>query len=415
MSFLPTASAWINAGSGIVLLALGVMALVLGRGRPSSLFFGSYATLFGVSFFLRNLTSDDDSLDEVLLVAARAILLIAGCMLIALVVTFPKRMAQQDHRKLIRPALLSVAFVGAYLVIVWPRLARPADQFSQVGLAVFYGLLWCAILILAGRYSTAVARGDDSAWSQAAMLSVALLIFPGLVTGNVAVDAGNLTPWPPMLAMSLIVGSAWLSATRNAPRPAARLARNVSLFAFALPLAGMLVTASSPPGSVLDDGFNGVARILGAAVAAYAILRHQLLGLDLKVKWTIKQSTIAAAFIGVFFVVSETAQVVFAESLGTYIGIAAAGLLVFAIAPLQRAAEKVASAAMPGVKSVGEMSSEERARVYREAVAGAWADGNLSREEREMLERLAASLGLDDATTKALERDTHSEARPEGA
>lgn len=66
----------------------------------------------------------------------------------------------------------------------------------------------------------------------------------------------------------------------------------------------------------------------------------------------------------------------------------------FAIHPLKHVAEGVTSAAMPGVKSVGEMTTSEKLRVYQEAVRFAWRDGVLDKSERQLLEHLRAQLGI---------------------
>jgi hypothetical protein len=130
------------------------------------------------------------------------------------------------------------------------------------------------------------------------------------------------------------------------------------------------------------------------ALLAYGILRAQIFGVDLKIKWTLKQSTLAAIFIGLFFMVSESVAEFFSERTGTYVGIVAAGALLFALAPLQHLAQRVADKAMPGVKGAGEMTSAERIAVYEDAARGAWADGALSADERAMLDRLAGRLGV---------------------
>lgn len=129
-------------------------------------------------------------------------------------------------------------------------------------------------------------------------------------------------------------------------------------------------------------------------LAAYALVRHQLFGVDVRVKWTIRQSTVAAVFLTVFFVVSEGAQQLFSERIGPFLGIVAAGALLFALAPLQRVAERVADAAMPGVKDLPQMDHEERLHIYRDQARFAWSDRSLSPDERAMLDQLRERLGL---------------------
>lgn len=128
---------------------------------------------------------------------------------------------------------------------------------------------------------------------------------------------------------------------------------------------------------------------------AYGILKVHLFDIDVRIKWTVKNSTIAAIFVAVFFVVSEVAKEVFSARLNsTYVGIAATGLLVFALAPLQRLAERLAGAAVHGAKSMAEMSPPERLQLYREQVQYAWADGVLNRKERLLLDHLQRRLGI---------------------
>ncbi|HEV8359276.1 MAG TPA: hypothetical protein VGR28_02355, partial [Candidatus Thermoplasmatota archaeon] len=137
----------------------------------------------------------------------------------------------------------------------------------------------------------------------------------------------------------------------------------------------------------------------------YALLRTQLFDIDVKVRWTIKQSTVAGVFIGVFFIVSEAAQQVLSTTVGPVIGIVAAGALLFALAPLQHAAERVASAAVPGAKAAGDMTTDERRRAYLDAARLAWADGSISKDERAMLEQFRASLGIAEQEAYRIERE----------
>lgn len=137
---------------------------------------------------------------------------------------------------------------------------------------------------------------------------------------------------------------------------------------------------------------------------AYGILKHQLFEIDLRIKWTIRRGTIAAAFVGAFFVVSEVAQVFFAGLIGPILGIVAAGLLAFVLAPLQRAADRLAERAMPGVHDTDEYRLVRRREVYLATVEGALVDGSISDRERDMLARLQDQLGLTGTEARDLER-----------
>jgi hypothetical protein len=137
----------------------------------------------------------------------------------------------------------------------------------------------------------------------------------------------------------------------------------------------------------------------------YGIVSDHLFDIDLKIKWTLERGTIAAIFIAVFFVVSEGASAFLSEQLGSLVGIIATGGLVFALAPLQRAAEKLANQAMPSVQDTPEYRSYRKLQVYGEAVAEAMSKGPISPVARVVLNRLRVQLELDGAEADALERE----------
>ncbi|MGQ0536670.1 MAG: hypothetical protein ACT4PT_11435, partial [Methanobacteriota archaeon] len=155
--------------------------------------------------------------------------------------------------------------------------------------------------------------------------------------------------------------------------------------------------------TIVFYGGNLVAFTLYFGVVAYGMVRSQLLDVDVKIRWTVQQSTIAAAFIAVFFIAAQLAQNYLTESLGWAVGGIMAGLLLFAIAPIQRIAERVAHVAVPDAKATREMTEDERADVYLEAARLAWADGAMSRDERALLDGLRAKLGLSPDATARLE------------
>ncbi len=150
------------------------------------------------------------------------------------------------------------------------------------------------------------------------------------------------------------------------------------------------------------------AQLFLPALATYALLRGGLLGLDVKVRWTISKSTIAAVFIAVFFIASETAQQFFGDTLGSiYVGIAAAGALVFAMAPLLRAAERLAERAVPSVGSINDAMTLatldlRHESAFRDAVRLALRDKRLTRVEEAQIFRLAAALHIPSARAHEL-------------
>ena len=142
---------------------------------------------------------------------------------------------------------------------------------------------------------------------------------------------------------------------------------------------------------------------LAVPLIAYGILRTQLFDIDLRIRWTIKQSTLATIFVTLIFVISEGADRVLSAELGNFAGLIAAAVVVFFLAPLQRFAEGVASKAMPNTQNTSEYAAHRKMQVYEAAVAEAVPDGIISARERTLLNRLRESLGISAADADALE------------
>jgi hypothetical protein len=138
---------------------------------------------------------------------------------------------------------------------------------------------------------------------------------------------------------------------------------------------------------------------------AYGVLRTQLFDIDLRIRWTIKQSTVAAAILAVVFLVSEGASQFLSAELGNVAGLLAAAVVMFFLAPLQRFAESVASAAMPNTKNTPEYTMFRKMQVYEEAVSEAHYKGGISEKERALLVRLRDSLGISVSDADAIESD----------
>lgn len=163
---------------------------------------------------------------------------------------------------------------------------------------------------------------------------------------------------------------------------------------FATPLGGFLALIGLPVGEVVL-----------AVFLAYGILSTQLFGIDLRLKWTIRRGSVAAAFVAVFFIASEGAQQVFSRQYGPLIGVLAAGGLAFALSPLQRAADKIANVAMPDVHDTPEYRATRGREIYRNAVVSALQDGIVTDAERDVLASLASDLGLTPRDVLELERE----------
>ena len=151
--------------------------------------------------------------------------------------------------------------------------------------------------------------------------------------------------------------------------------------------------------------------LLSVPLIAYAVLRGLLFDIDLRIRWTIKQSTVAGILIAVVFVVSEGASAFLSAELGNVAGLLAAAVVMFFLAPLQRFAEQVASAAMPNTQNTPEYAAHRKMQVYETAVADAHREGGISAKERALLELLRDSLGITPTDAEALERELLADQR----
>jgi len=142
---------------------------------------------------------------------------------------------------------------------------------------------------------------------------------------------------------------------------------------------------------------------LAVPLIAYGILRTQLFDIDLRIRWTIKQSTVAAVFVAIFYLVSEGADRLLASEIGNVAGLVASALVVFFLVPLQRFAERVASVAMPNTENTPEYAMFRKLQVYEAALTEALPDGKISERERELLNRLRDSLGISISDANAIE------------
>jgi tellurite resistance protein len=155
--------------------------------------------------------------------------------------------------------------------------------------------------------------------------------------------------------------------------------------------------------------------LLAVPLIAYGILRTHLFDIDLRIRWTIKQSTLAAAVVTIVYLISEGADRFLSSELGNLVGLLAAAVVVFFLSPLQRFAERVASTAMPRTHNTPEYAAFRKLQVYEAAVAEAMQGGGISQKERALLSRLRDSLGIVAADAEALERDLQARNEARGA
>ncbi len=144
--------------------------------------------------------------------------------------------------------------------------------------------------------------------------------------------------------------------------------------------------------------------ILYVLLLAYGIATEHLFDIDLKVKWTLQRGTVAAAYVAVFFVVSEGTAAFLSEQVGTVVGLIATGALLFGLAPIQRLAEQLSHTAMPNVHDTPEYRKFRKLEIYGEAFAEAQRQGGPSAVQRVALERLREALELPSNETTEFEQ-----------
>ena len=117
---------------------------------------------------------------------------------------------------------------------------------------------------------------------------------------------------------------------------------------------------------------------------------------------------LAAAIVAIIFILSESADRFLSSELGDGIGLLAAALVVFFLAPLQRFAERVAAVAMPNTQNTPEYAAFRKMQVYEAAVTEAKQEGGISQKERALLVRLRESLGISETDAEAIETDSQA-------
>jgi hypothetical protein len=426
VSFDTAPGSVVSGGAGFALLLLAAFILGVQPRRRANLALAVFTAGLGAQTVLWYFWLPDDAPGAALRTMAAAFIFVSAAGLVWLSLVFPQPLAAAQRRLLVLPtALGSISWAISNLgffsdggvplqrLLRTPPIGYAANNTFSLAYNCFVASVTFALTLFALR---AGVDRDADARKRYALASAAIAVYPATIGGSLLLTpVGGI----PLVGLGLAVGLfacgvLWLRNSRHSATSA--LARNTALFALGALAAGMALgeLLGGFTGAVAA-GTLGFSRVLALVLLAFAILRHQLLGIDVKVKWTIRRGTLAGMFLAVFFIVGQLVQNFLSKELDLIAGAVAAGLMLFALSPLQKVAQRVADAAMPGVKAVGEMTPDERLRIYREAVQGAWADGVMTHDERDMLDRLCASLGLHDSEAKRVEREAGQRVRAEGS
>ncbi len=388
----------VTQATTLLLIVLGTLVLVVRPRTRASIAFAGFAIAAGAGIFASNLWFFSLQ-SEATRWAALVLQLAAGFALIILLLAFPQRAAPWEHVALWTGSVALVAYV------LWDGSRPLLRQLQESPMAILSPLAVGAVL-LALRFGREPEKG---ARSQLALVSAGTLPYLAMSVGDKLAKLDTLRYLP----HTLLLAAATLIWIANASRVhgSTRAARNLAILIPASALLGMTARAWVGDGNIDNTAVYGIARIITFAVLSYAIVRHQLLGIDVKLRWTISKGTIAAVFIAVFFIASETAQQFFGETLGsTYIGIAAAGMLVFTMAPLQRVAERLAERAVPVAPAPSPISASNGEREhYRVLLRRFLADGRMTRDEERALARVATLAGMTPDDTLAARHEVQAE------
>jgi hypothetical protein len=176
---------------------------------------------------------------------------------------------------------------------------------------------------------------------------------------------------------------------------------NYLLFSLLLPRWGL--DAFKQEATPLVGLFFLLGLFTSLCVIAYAVLKHQLFDIDLRIKWGLSRGAVLASFVAVFFIVAQVAQAFLTTAFGWALGGLAAGVLLLGLSPMQRLAARLADTAMPGVRDTETYRGERKAAVYEAALEELLADGALTAKERRTLLRLQRELQLDAAMAVRVE------------
>lgn len=275
------------------------------------------------------------------------------------------------------------AVVAAYLLFLG-RLVTPWAaplRWRPVRAALWVGMFTLPLAVLARMDQFVVGveatpyslwEGVAGPWKEGVRLAGAVPLFIGLA---IALDAWRR--------------AARGSATRSQATwyAAAFGARDVGYLS-GVALALLAISPPEPWGQVRFHVFVMVYYL----ALAYGLLRHQLLGIDLKVKWTLKRGTVVAALAAIFFIVKEGVEFLLPLE-GLVPSLAGAALVAGLAFPVWRGAARIAERIMPGVDDTLEYRESRSREIYRAAVEELAGEG-ISPRERRVLDALCAKLEI---------------------
>jgi hypothetical protein len=410
--------------SGVPVVLFGLFLLSLRPRTVESLFFGGFAVLWGAQAVTANLVRIVGSSE-----AARVAFLLSFALLppaFLFLAHFAARVGLGGARW--GPTLVvgALAAAASLVLALQPQLVLASVRVLPTGPSVafgplagplfflpFFGMFYAVITELYFQYRAAP-PGVSRQRSRGVLMAFALFASYNAVSSfllflNPAAAArlgGSIGVLPTQfifgVGTALVVGIA----VHVALVPLGGRVDRKLLAALALPPVVACVENVLANTHVATVDSTGVWRLATVAALGYVLARYQLFDIDLRLKRGIAQSTVAGAFVVVFFLVSNLAQNLVSDQYGQFVGLGAAALLAFLDKPLKQFAERVAQLAMPGVRDDALYLDARKREVYRSALERVLVDGKVTPDEDVLLRGLQKSLGLTAKECKALEQDT---------
>lgn len=378
-------------------LVLGLFVLSRGQGRLDARLLGAYLILhslplgFLVSLFLLlalGLAPLDTESDYLTFSTALRLMAFLPGILLAFSLSYPTLWPAFRGR----PAWLAVTFIPSFLLssvsilqgteweITVSRQFAGGDlgQVSTNALPIFLILLFLSGSVLAAFFLSRRARAALSSFAASRIRYMARAVALPFALGALILLADFLV----VFLLFMISGwdlPVWYS----------------NLEKLLIPLALLLIMLAPPFG------------------LAYGLLRYQVLDIDLRLRFAFKHSMVGAAFVVVFFLVSEGAQALLADrTQSSVLGVLATVPLILFLVPLQRAADRLSRAAMPQADPGDKYREFRRWQIYRATYEDLVVDRRITARERRVLETLAQSLQLDGPAVQTIEAEVEKEQEP---
>ncbi|HLE48179.1 MAG TPA: hypothetical protein VI818_07780 [Candidatus Thermoplasmatota archaeon] len=293
-------------------------------------------------------------------------------------------------------SLIVLGFMVSGLMAIWFALVANKTRSASGRFDRLMAIAFMATAITEGMipWSFILLQGFDALGTVYSFSTgTVVYLFFSLLEAPAGLLAATLLVWNAVRTRTFVPAGVWTVAI-------AALA-----FAFAF-------VAAWPNPSRLDNFVSsflvGTVRLFTASLVAYAIVRQQLsrldvFSLDARLRLTLRRSTLAAIFVAAVFATAEVSVNALQSGglpLGATSGVSSAlsilvgGLLLVAIQPLQRWADRVSNSTMPRARPIADLTQDERAHLYRDQVELAWADGRLTVKERALLDQLRERMGL---------------------